>query len=99
MSVIFETHYYPYYKYNPKLSFDDYFVSIGGLFGLWNGLSFYDIRVKLTIIFDAIISKTISVYINTNHIFLQSIMKNCKRSLKVYFDILQVYSRIKFIIF
>jgi hypothetical protein len=39
---------YPIYTYKPIMNFNDYFTSVGGLFGLWKGLSLIDIKNKFT---------------------------------------------------
>ncbi len=49
--------YYTLYSFNPTMTFDDYFVSIGGLIGLWNGLSLYDLKFKIILLINCLLLK------------------------------------------
>ena len=46
--LTYDGYVYPIYTYKPIMNFNDYFTTVGGLFGLWKGLSLIDIKNKFT---------------------------------------------------
>ena len=80
-----KNYYYSIYAYSPLMLIDEYYTSIGGLIGLWNGLSITDLSYKF--------------YFSTQSVLTRLFVGNTKCKLwLIFFEKLKSKSKVKKII-
>ncbi len=68
--------------------FDNYFTCIGGLLGLWSGLSLIDFKTKIILLYEYLVERIIIkklinlIYLTVFKNFIE-LIKSLKRNLKV----------------